>query len=77
MKVYYWVHNDHGGSLITTTKDKNAYPMIKNIYRFDWSGPFETLAKAKKEAIKYHQIDLTTARMNISEIRSLKKSNIT
>jgi hypothetical protein len=39
----------------------------------DWNGPYRKWSDCKKDAIEYHQIDISTARQAIYTIKNTKK----
>jgi hypothetical protein len=65
----YWVRNEYDGSEIVIAYER---PDVGS----DWSGPFKTLAEAKKEAIEYHKATVEHARYNIYKIKTTKLEDI-
>lgn len=65
---YHWFHNASGDGCEFFSTPINAQMPNEATY-----GPFESFAKAKKDAVEYYRADLNEARRRIAEVRSRRK----
>lgn len=67
---YHFSEHGHTSDIKFYDCSPSEVPFIDlNVY-----GPFRTFGEAKKDAIQYHQTDVTTARLAIQNIKQMRKS---